>query len=238
VSKANPEGIRIGDTVRILEPKWIKRVGYPLHWQDLMEEAEESEAVQQAYRLLAGETPQSLWKTLKLPSYYLQTAAKLMVEARGFGGNERKIIYEKPEAWHSEACERGWVHARVCGKRTAYTGTRVAPAYGVSRDGEYWDDPGGLEDKQTHVLLMTNLGEIEAINVKLVTRTTMLTTQREVRRAFWEAHPTLSRHRIPNHSGEGKMYTTDTRCAFSDYVDHLSRNGEISQELAGRVTLS
>jgi len=64
----------------------------------------------------------------------------------------------------------------------------------------------------------------------------MMTTQREVRRAFWEAHPTASRKKITY--GDGKQYVTDTRVAFCDFVDHLCRDGQISQELAQRVTLS
>lgn len=63
------------------------------------------------------------------------------------------------------------------------------------------------------------------------------TTQREVRAAFWEAHPKAERKKIPNYAGNGTMHVTDTRCAFSDYVDSLSRNGNISQALAERVTL-
>ncbi len=34
------------------------------------------------------------------------------------------------------------------------------------------------------------------------------------------------------------MYCTDTRVAFSDFVDFLSKDGSISHELAHRVTLS
>ncbi len=64
-----------------------------------------------------------------------------------------------------------------------------------------------------------------------------MTTQREVRRAFWEQHPTLPRRKITNYSGNGKMHVTDVRCAFCDFVDYLSESGEISQELAERVTL-
>jgi len=33
-------------------------------------------------------------------------------------------------------------------------------------------------------------------------------------------------------------YPTDTRVAFVEYVDHLCRNGDISEELASRVTLA
>lgn len=66
------------------------------------------------------------------------------------------------------------------------------------------------------------------------------TTQREVRRAFWEAHkgiPNITPRRITNYSGNGKMHNTDTRCAFVDFVDALCKNGDISAELAERVTL-
>jgi hypothetical protein len=65
-----------------------------------------------------------------------------------------------------------------------------------------------------------------------------LTTARAVRAEFWREHPMLSRKRITNYSGNGTMYTTDTRCAFCDFVDALSKDGAISQDLAQRITLS
>ena len=58
------------------------------------------------------------------------------------------------------------------------------------------------------------------------------TTQREIRRSFWKTHPDCARGKL--RSGD---YVTDTRCAFVDYVDYLSRCGMISEELAQRVTL-
>ena len=66
------------------------------------------------------------------------------------------------------------------------------------------------------------------------------TTQAQVRAAFWRDHEGIAgvtRRRITNYSGNGKMHNTDTRCAFCDYIDALSKNGEISAELADRVTL-
>ena len=65
----------------------------------------------------------------------------------------------------------------------------------------------------------------------------MLTNQKQIRAAFWEQHPDLPRRKIRDYSGKGKMYCTDTRCAFVDFVDYLQRDGEISSELADRVTL-
>ena len=65
----------------------------------------------------------------------------------------------------------------------------------------------------------------------------MLTTQKQIRALFWATFPNLSRKTIPDHAGTGRMYTTDTRCTFVDYVDELQRDGEISEALANRATL-
>lgn len=64
-----------------------------------------------------------------------------------------------------------------------------------------------------------------------------ITNQRQLRREFWETFPNLPRRRITNYSGNGKMYPTDTRCAFVDWLDALSKNGDISSDLADRATL-
>ena len=65
----------------------------------------------------------------------------------------------------------------------------------------------------------------------------MFTTQRDLRRAFWEQHPQLDRRKIPNYDGTGVMFTTDTRCAWVDWIDCLSKDGQISEGLADRATL-
>ena len=66
----------------------------------------------------------------------------------------------------------------------------------------------------------------------------MMTTQKQVRAAFWQSHPHLPRKKIRNYSGNGTMYPTDTRCAFVDFVDALSKAGQIGEALASRVTLN
>lgn len=70
----------------------------------------------------------------------------------------------------------------------------------------------------------------------------MMTTQKQIRAAFWAAHPTADRRRYPardwtREDNTSRDYCTDTRCAFVDFVDHLARSGEISETLAQRVTL-
>ena len=74
-----------------------------------------------------------------------------------------------------------------------------------------------------------------------------ITNQRDLRRAFWHEMDELmrqpgnrmniTRRRITNYAGTGKMHNTDTRCAWCDYVDAMSCNNQISQELAQRATL-
>ncbi len=64
-----------------------------------------------------------------------------------------------------------------------------------------------------------------------------ITNQRQLRREFWQTFPQLPRRKIANYSGNGKMHVTDTRCAFVDWLDSLSKNGDVSQDLAGRATL-
>ena len=65
-------------------------------------------------------------------------------------------------------------------------------------------------------------------------------TQKEIRAAFWaEMSGTngVSKRKISEYSGTGKMYDTDTRCAFVDWMDTQARAGLITQKQAENVTL-
>ncbi len=64
----------------------------------------------------------------------------------------------------------------------------------------------------------------------------MITNQKALRRRFWEEHPTLNRKRAVQ-MGDEKVYVTDTRCAFADWIDGLQKAGEISEALAFRAHL-
>lgn len=61
----------------------------------------------------------------------------------------------------------------------------------------------------------------------------MIKTLTELRAAFWEAHPKLQR------KGRTKQndYPADVRMAWCDYVEHMVRSNEISENLAQRATL-
>jgi hypothetical protein len=65
----------------------------------------------------------------------------------------------------------------------------------------------------------------------------MLTTQKQIRALFWETFPNLPRRKITDYTGAGKMWHTDTRTAFVDFLDALHREGRISDALADRATL-
>lgn len=67
----------------------------------------------------------------------------------------------------------------------------------------------------------------------------MLTTQKAVRAAFWEAlqyHRELADYKRKSGYTQNQ-YPDDVRMAFCDFVDMLERNGDIGETLAQRVTL-
>lgn len=64
-----------------------------------------------------------------------------------------------------------------------------------------------------------------------------ITTQAQLRREFWETFPDLPKRKIKNYAGDGLMWPTDTRCAFVDWLDALSKDGDVSPEFADRATL-
>ncbi len=62
-----------------------------------------------------------------------------------------------------------------------------------------------------------------------------MTTQKEVRAAFWEQHPQF-KHEYRTRKKQNE-YRTDVRVTFCDFVESLRRNNEISKTLANNVTL-
>jgi len=66
-----------------------------------------------------------------------------------------------------------------------------------------------------------------------------MTTQKQIRAAFWSAYPNLEREarRAGRLTAPQNEHPADTRAAFCDYVDWLHRSGAISDALAERVTL-
>lgn len=176
--------IRIGDTIRVLKPLWVKRVGYPLVWTDLIDEVQQDPRTRQALEVLGIYQPlqrregdrlvfQSPNPNEEHPREFVRAVARLRVEQRRFGGNVRSIHYmplAPEDARLDMLCthqpHHGYVGRKfeVTGKRVAKTGIRFA----AGGSGEDWE-PGGLENCRTHILLKTWAGEIEACNVEKVT---------------------------------------------------------------------
>lgn len=177
------EVIRVGDSVRVLRSRFIKRVGYPLVWYDIMDEVREDPKTWDAYCLLEEISSKPKEDGLfhakldreMMPQYFVQACAKLEVARRNFGGNERTIHYLPPRSeelhsWETNPNYDGCV-LTVIKKRLAKTGKRFPSRGGVDSQGEYWDEPGGLDDCKTHVLLTLACGyEIEQCDVELARR--------------------------------------------------------------------
>lgn len=156
---------RPGDKVRVLRDRFIERVGYPLIYGMFMEEVENDPKVAEALKVLGYPTGGLLGGKIDMPHYFKIAVAKMRVEQKGFGGRERKIIYEKEGGF---ARQPGQV-LTVYSKRVAKTGTWFPATRGYQTyDYEYDDAPGGLDDCKTHVLLLTESGEIEACDVEFV----------------------------------------------------------------------
>ena len=69
-----------------------------------------------------------------------------------------------------------------------------------------------------------------------------ITTQKQIRESFWLMHPSYKKGYKKNKNGNyvpktQNDYKTDIRVCFCDWVDHLHRDGEISEKLASNVTL-
>lgn len=60
-------------------------------------------------------------------------------------------------------------------------------------------------------------------------------TVKAIRAAFWEQHPEFK----PEFRTQYRQndYRTDIRISFCDFVDHLEKDGQITEKLASRVTL-
>jgi hypothetical protein len=66
-----------------------------------------------------------------------------------------------------------------------------------------------------------------------------MTTQKQVRAAFWAAYPHLAEQAREAGilSKPQNFHCATVRCTFVDFVDSLHRDGQISDALADRVTL-
>ncbi|HET8688952.1 MAG TPA: hypothetical protein VFM18_20270 [Methanosarcina sp.] len=162
--------IHIGDTIKILDAsKFIHRVGYPLIWTDFYDDMFEDERIKKIADELGCQG--------KAFSALCKAAAMGKVNQEKFGGNERKIIYEKDAPDPYDCFSLSWEIQQyenqtfeVTDKKTAKTGIRFpAHSWTDSYSGEYNYESGGLGDEKTHILLqIENHKWIESIHVEKV----------------------------------------------------------------------
>jgi hypothetical protein len=65
------------------------------------------------------------------------------------------------------------------------------------------------------------------------------TTQKQIRRAFWAAHPAHEAHALKWEikTAPQNRHNGETRAAYVDFIDSLRRAGNITEALAQRATL-
>jgi len=62
----------------------------------------------------------------------------------------------------------------------------------------------------------------------------MITTQKELRKAFWEQSPCRLDYKVSYRQND---YSAAVRCDWCDFVEAMRRDGQISEALAFRATL-
>lgn len=151
----------VGDFVRVVNPRFVVRVGYPLVWTALIEEVEKSPHFEETRKAFGISNHHFATRDL------VRGICMALVRTRNWGGKERRLHYadwEIPET-HWKGLEQ-----EILGKRIVKTGDYYPPSGGTDYWGDYEHEPGGLANERTHVLLLLGCGEIEACNVELVRR--------------------------------------------------------------------
>ena len=158
--------IRTGDTIEIINPEIITRIGYEFTYDDAVKEIRET--YEEDILILLRTVKVSRWK--KVTKEIVKSLAYDLIHKRIRTGNVRKIYTERREELIGKK-------VKVMGKSLARTGTYYPPTGGgTDYNGEYDYEPGGLKDPKTHVIFEfaesgvydPKLLKIERCNVKLV----------------------------------------------------------------------
>lgn len=147
-----------GDVVRVTNPCFVERVGYPWTKQYVEENiitAEQKKAVDKMlgeFGLGVGTLDVSTWVLDKVRSKIMNELAYGLLHQHNYGGRTRDIYTVYREDWKGRK-------AKVVGKRMVKTGVYVPGSGGYSFEGEYDYDPPYLKNEMTHVLLQLELLE-------------------------------------------------------------------------------
>jgi hypothetical protein len=140
--------IRVGDFVKVIDPRFVTRVGYPLGVSDFLSVAEQTlvnAGILSASRPLLRKASQEDTKLIGDLARYLLVKAK-------WGGNKRSLHFKTEPLMAGKVFE-------IVQKTTAQTGERYGPQawQGWTDAGyDYEYEPGGLSNRKTHVILRLN----------------------------------------------------------------------------------
>ncbi len=155
--------IRVGDTVRIINPTFFLRCGYPMSFEEAFNKVYNS--MFEDVRNLVNKIPclenfkndQAIdWAEIKIE----KELAKLYLKLNHYGGRERKIYSEIIDQLKGR-------ETVVCRKFVKYTGTYY-PGYQASA----WDDgdesePAYLGNSKAHVILVLDLLQYDGNNYRI-----------------------------------------------------------------------
>lgn len=139
--------IRIGDRVRLIDPRRISRIGYEVTAESLISEVQSDSEVErfcQSQKLISRSYDRIIHAIAVSRMY------------RQMKDGAKKEIYFDP------ACDS--LLGNVCtvaDKKTKYTGSYYSADSGYDYSGEYDYTPAGLENRISHVCLKLNLGWLE-----------------------------------------------------------------------------
>jgi hypothetical protein len=162
--RVNPKIVRVGDTVKVINPVVINRVGYPLSVDDCAKEIEQifTEDIENLiYRSSYDDelTNKKIEGVLWYPSssnhhsrsFYriVRELAYQRLKSKGFGGDERKLFTEVFEPIRNRIYKVKKIIIRVSGTYNKAYG-------GYSYNGEYDYEPAYLSDSKVHKILVLN----------------------------------------------------------------------------------
>jgi len=157
--------VRVGDRVRVVDPHFVLRVGYPRSVRDYYAQVEQEQGAMldallkqygwKGVEKLYGASPLSKLAGFPEPEEHprLVAARKMILHQLAylravkdhFGGRQRSLhfVYAPKAAGHEST---------VASLRTVATGRYFPPSGGKTYDGDYDWEPGGLSDQQAHRL--------------------------------------------------------------------------------------
>lgn len=157
--------IRVGDRVRVVNPRRFVRCGYKLSKEDGIKEVLGEETKTETLGpLFRGEPVHAnepkiheFLRSIGIEKWrerdyrnLVDQLGYMMVYTKGFGGRQRELFFDNDiDHFHGK-------DFNVVEIKFVRTGEYYAPAGGREYDGEYWYEPGGLMEAKTHKVLGLN----------------------------------------------------------------------------------